>query len=199
MSPARREALLSWASEQGAFIVEDDYDAEYRYDRNPVGSLQGHAPHRVVYVGTTSKTLAPAVRIGWMHPPAELFEPILDTLWGSAGERPPIRLLAFADRLSEASSPATFAAREPSTRPAEGLHVTLALPHQIDASHVTRSLAAHDVLIETLAGYAIDPANARPGLVVGHSRLTEHQTPLIVSLLIAAINQQTTPGVIVGR
>ncbi len=63
MAPERRTALIAWAQEHDATIIEDDYDAEHRYDRDPVGALQGHAPEQVVYGGTASKTLAP--RCGW--------------------------------------------------------------------------------------------------------------------------------------
>ncbi len=63
LSAARRTALVEWAR-AGHLIIEDDYDAEYRYDRAPVGALQGIAPDRVIYVGSTSKTLAPGLRIG---------------------------------------------------------------------------------------------------------------------------------------
>ncbi len=65
LSAARRLTLVEWARTHGTLIVEDDYDAEYRYDRQPIGSLQGLAPEHVAYAGSTSKTLAPAVRLGW--------------------------------------------------------------------------------------------------------------------------------------
>ncbi len=71
LSAARRTALVEWAR-AGHLVVEDDYDAEYRYDRAPVGALQGIAPDRVIYVGSTSKTLAPGLRIGWMVMPPQL-------------------------------------------------------------------------------------------------------------------------------
>ena len=71
MSPARRAAMLEWAH-AGNYIIEDDYDAEYRYDRAPVGAMQALAPDRVIYLGTTSKVLAPALRLGWMVLPADL-------------------------------------------------------------------------------------------------------------------------------
>ena len=71
LAASRRHALVDWASGHGAFIVEDDYDSEFRYDREPVGVLQGLAPDRVFTIGTASKALAPAVRLGWvLAPPA---------------------------------------------------------------------------------------------------------------------------------
>jgi len=78
LAPERRHQLAAWARRTGATIVEDDYDAEFRYDREPVGALQGLAPDHVVAVGTTSKALAPAVRLGWVLGPPALAGPIAD-------------------------------------------------------------------------------------------------------------------------
>ncbi len=72
LSPQRRRELLDWAVAADAVIIEDDYDAEYRYDRAPVPALQAAAPGQVAYAGTTSKTLAPGMRLGWLVPPARL-------------------------------------------------------------------------------------------------------------------------------
>jgi GntR family transcriptional regulator / MocR family aminotransferase len=72
LAPSRRHALVQWATRNGAFIVEDDYDSEFRYDREPIGVLQGLAPDRVVTIGTASKALAPAVRLGWVLAPRSL-------------------------------------------------------------------------------------------------------------------------------
>src|SRR3569623_304854 len=77
MSGARRQAVAKWLVERNAVAVEDDYDAEFRYDRTPIGALQGLAPEHVVYAGTTSKTLAPALRLGWLVVPPELL-PMLE-------------------------------------------------------------------------------------------------------------------------
>src|SRR4051794_14662460 len=72
LAPERRAALLDWAERADGLVIEDDYDGEYRYDREPVGALQGLAPERVVYLGSASKVLAPALRIGWVVAPARL-------------------------------------------------------------------------------------------------------------------------------
>ena len=71
----RRAALLGWLRERGAIAIEDDYDAEYRYDRAAVGALQGLDPDCVVYAGSASKTLAPALRIGWLVLPPRYGRP----------------------------------------------------------------------------------------------------------------------------
>ena len=78
LAPARRLALLDWAREVDGFVIEDDYDAEFRYDREPVGAVQGLDADRVITIGTVSKSLAPALRIGWLLCPAGLAEPIAE-------------------------------------------------------------------------------------------------------------------------
>ena len=72
LAARRRHALVDWARRHDAFVIEDDYDSEFRYDREPVGVLQGLAPGRVFTIGTTSKALAPAVRLGWVLAPPSL-------------------------------------------------------------------------------------------------------------------------------
>jgi GntR family transcriptional regulator/MocR family aminotransferase len=74
LSGERRAELLAWLRSAGAVAIEDDYDAEYRYDRAAVGALQGLDPERVVYIGSASKTLAPALRLGWMVVPPALLD-----------------------------------------------------------------------------------------------------------------------------
>ncbi|HEY0539098.1 MAG TPA: PLP-dependent aminotransferase family protein [Actinoallomurus sp.] len=72
LRPERRTAAVDWARSTGGLILEDDYDGEFRYDRQPVGAMQGLAPERVVYFGTVSKSLAPGLRLAWMVLPGEL-------------------------------------------------------------------------------------------------------------------------------
>ncbi len=76
LSPDRRHALTDWARRGGGYVIEDDYDSEFRYDKEPVGTLQGLAPDQVFLLGTASKALAPAVRLGWVHAPAALAEAV---------------------------------------------------------------------------------------------------------------------------
>jgi GntR family transcriptional regulator/MocR family aminotransferase len=76
LAPERRQALVAWASEADGVIVEDEYDNEFRYDRQPVGSLEGLGPDRVASIGTVSKTLAPTLRLGWIVCPAWLAEAV---------------------------------------------------------------------------------------------------------------------------
>ena len=78
LAARRRHALVDWARRNDAFIVEDDYDSEFRYDREPVGVLQGLAPGRVFTIGTVSKALAPAVRLGWVLTPPPLADAVAE-------------------------------------------------------------------------------------------------------------------------
>jgi GntR family transcriptional regulator/MocR family aminotransferase len=77
MHASRRQAFASWARSAGGIIIEDDYDGEFRYDRQPIGALQGTAADHVAYIGTASKTLGPGVRLGWMVVPPRLIDSIL--------------------------------------------------------------------------------------------------------------------------
>ncbi|HEY1597946.1 MAG TPA: PLP-dependent aminotransferase family protein [Thermoleophilaceae bacterium] len=76
LSPERRSGLVEWARHTGGFVIEDDYDGEFRYDRQPVGALQALDPEHVVYAGTASKTLAPGLRLGWLALPPALVGPV---------------------------------------------------------------------------------------------------------------------------
>jgi GntR family transcriptional regulator/MocR family aminotransferase len=78
LSPERRAAIVEWARRTNGFVIEDDYDGEFRYDRQPVGALQALDPERVVYAGTASKTLAPALRLAWLALPSTLVERVTE-------------------------------------------------------------------------------------------------------------------------
>jgi GntR family transcriptional regulator/MocR family aminotransferase len=96
LSPARRHALAAWAANSGAWVVEDDYDAEFRYDHAPVGAVQGLAPERVILIGTVSKSLAPAMRIGWLVCPADLADAVAHNKTKADRGSPTVDQLALA-------------------------------------------------------------------------------------------------------
>ena len=104
LSPQARAAVLAWAQRTGALILEDDYDAEYRYDRSPVGAIHGLDPNRVAYAGTASKTRAPALRLGWLVLPRELVQPTANAKLLADRGSPALDQFAFADSLSRRAS-----------------------------------------------------------------------------------------------
>jgi len=97
LSPERRTELLRWADAREALIIEDDYDAVYRYDRAPVGALQGLRPDLVAHVGSVSKTLAPALRLGWLIAPAAWRARLFDARGSLDHGLPALEQLALAD------------------------------------------------------------------------------------------------------
>ncbi|HEY3549608.1 MAG TPA: hypothetical protein VGK69_00925 [Gaiellaceae bacterium] len=99
LAPGRRARILAWAEETDALVIEDDFDSEYRYDRTPVGSLQGPMSERVVYCGTASKTLAPTLRPGWIIAPGELVWPLVEQVLYTVISPPRLEQRAFADFL----------------------------------------------------------------------------------------------------
>ncbi len=96
LAPRRRRDLLDWAARTNALIVEDDYDAEYRYDRAPVPALQASAPGLVAYAGSTSKTLAPGMRLGWLIPPSRLHADLVEAKHASDLGSPALPQLVLA-------------------------------------------------------------------------------------------------------
>jgi len=201
LGAARRTALISWARERGAIVVEDDYDAEFRYDRAPIGSLQGTAPDHVVYGGSASKILAPAMRLGWLVAPTGLVGELRARQALAGGVPSTLSQLALADliergeidrhlrrqrRRYRAQRDALLeAAAEllPELQPegaAAGLHVVLRLPPGADAAAVARA-AAH-------AGVAVDPLiGPRPALVVGYANVTEESVRPALAALASAL------------
>ena len=97
LAPERRVALLEWAESRGALVLEDDVDAEFRYDRAPVGALQGLAPERVVYLASTSRTLAPALRLGWAVVPSSLVDDLIADVRGTIIAPPVLDQIALSD------------------------------------------------------------------------------------------------------
>ncbi|WP_406427490.1 PLP-dependent aminotransferase family protein [Streptomyces sp. NBC_00147] len=192
----RRTAAVDWARARGGLIVEDDYDGEFRYDRRPVGAVQGLDPERVVYVGSVSKSLSPALRLGWMVLPQGLVGDAVAAkgereAWASVPDQLALAdfLLSGAydrhvrrmrqryrgrrDRLVEA-----LAERAPGvavTGIAAGLHAVLRLPPGTERS-VVKAAAWGGVALDGLAEFR-HPEATMPhadGLVVGYSTPSDH-------------------------
>jgi GntR family transcriptional regulator/MocR family aminotransferase len=103
LSPARRKAVVDWAYRTDGYLLEDDYDGEFRYDRQPVGAVQGLDPDRVVYLGSASKSLSPALRLGWMALPDHLIDRVLAASGGQQFYVNVIAQLTMADFIAKGS------------------------------------------------------------------------------------------------
>ncbi|MBP1817989.1 PLP-dependent aminotransferase family protein [Mycobacterium sp. OAE908] len=97
LHPSRRTAVIEWAQRTDGYIFDDDYDGEFRYDRQPVGALQALCPQRVAYLGSTSKSMAQTMRLGWMVLPEELVDPVIDAAGGAQFYVDAINQLTMAD------------------------------------------------------------------------------------------------------
>jgi len=192
LSPERRLAALEWARTSGGFILEDDYDGEFRYDRRPVGALQGLDPERVVYFGTASKSLAPALRVGWMVLPHDLVDDVL-----AAKGR--VELVSVLDQLTLADFIASggfdrhlrarrqryrrrrdeliaaLAVAAPAVRVtgmAAGLQAVLELPDGTERATVEEA-ARQGLMVSGLAEYRYGAPEARDALVVNYSTVSD--------------------------
>jgi GntR family transcriptional regulator/MocR family aminotransferase len=210
LAPERRAALLEWAVARDAFVLEDDYDAEYRYDRQPVGALQGLDPQRVVYMSSISKTLAPALRIGWLVAPPALAEatrhekladdrgtPVLTQLGLAVllerGELDRhVRSTRLVYRRRRDALIAALARHLPDLRPqgaAAGLHLLVDLPGDLDERALVQAAARRGVGLDGLAAHTARPR--RPGVILGYGRIAEPSIERGVRALADAIGAVT--------
>jgi len=193
LSPPRRGELVQWARD-GGLVIEDDYDAEFRYDRAPLAALQGLAPERVVYLGTVSKTLAPGLRLGWLVLPAALLDAVteakaLEDLGSSTLEQLVLaRLLETAAydrhlrrsrRRNRARRDALLAAvareipRARVTGISAGLHALVRLPASVDAALLARRASESSLGVYPLSWHMISPPRETDALVLGYANLPE--------------------------
>jgi len=210
LSPARRNGLLAWSRRTGAIVVEDDYDGEFRYDRQPVGALQGLAPDRVIYAGTISKTIAPGLRIAWLVIPTELVPRLravmrwddayvgivdqlaLSHLIRSGGldrhlRRCRARYRRRRDRLGQAV--AEHLPHAHLSGIAAGLHAVLQFPGDVDEHELVTRIIRHGVDVAGLSGFYRRPAHASCGIVIGYATPPEHTFTNALSALINALRE----------
>lgn len=208
LAPHRRAALARWAGTVDGYVIEDDYDAEFRYDRRPGAVMQGMAPARVFLLGSVSKSLSPALGLGWLVAPAADVEgvrsanivapapPVLDQLalalfiergWYDAHLRAARRRLR-ARRDLLLSTLATALPQCPVTGSAAGLHVILHLPAGTATADLVARAAAAGLGLMSLDAYGFEPSPS-PALVIGYGNIGEADIPSAVALLRAAIEQ----------
>jgi GntR family transcriptional regulator/MocR family aminotransferase len=207
LSAANRVTVLQWAAARGAIVIEDDYDAEYRYDRMPVGALQGLAPDRVVYAGSASKTLAPGLRLGWFVMPGHLAEPMAAAKIAADRGSPALEQLALADLITRGEFDrhlrrmrpvyrrrrdallAALGLRLPWLQPSgvsAGLHLVTWLPPHLDEATVVDAAARAGVGIEGVGPYRI--SNPGPGgLIFGYATVNEQAIAEGVDILARVI------------
>jgi GntR family transcriptional regulator / MocR family aminotransferase len=214
LAPARRAALVAWATRRDRLIIEDDYDAEFRYDRLAVGAVQGLDPGRVVHIGTSSKTLAPGVRLGWMSLPADLVDEVKSAKSAADAGSPALEQLAMAELLASGDYDrhvararqvyrrrrdalvAAVARHLPGLRlsgAAAGLHVLLRLPDAVDDIALAEAAATRGVRVEALSPMSLVAAPER-GLVLGYSRLPAERIESAVDGLVGILREAGALG-----
>jgi GntR family transcriptional regulator / MocR family aminotransferase len=203
LQPDRRRAATAWARDRGGLVIEDDYDGEFRYDRQPVGALQGTAPDQVAYVGTASKTLGPALRLAWLVLPDRLIEPVVEAKLHSDSHSETIGQLTLAEMMNghEYDRPVRSCRLRYRRRRdllierlgplsnrfgvrgiAAGLHATVGLPDGGPTeSEVLNRAAAHGLALGALSG------GSRQGIVVGYSTPSETAYPAALDTLVGVL------------
>jgi GntR family transcriptional regulator/MocR family aminotransferase len=195
LAPERRSALIDWADDHDGLIIEDDYDAEYRYDREPIGAMQGLCSCRVAYAGTASKTLAPGLRLGWLAVPRRFRDRVAGAKLAADHGSAALDQLALADFIEHSELDrhlrrmrgiyrdrrdallAGLARHVPEARPAgasAGLHVLAWLPADIDEAALVADADAQGIGLQGVAGAFAGPP-PQGGLIFGYSSLDERR------------------------
>ncbi|MGW6895189.1 PLP-dependent aminotransferase family protein [Streptomyces sp. NBC_01718] len=209
LHPERRTAVVDWARTRGGLVLEDDYDGEFRYDREPVSAVQGLGPDRVVHLGSVSKSLSPAIRLGWMVLPEHLVGAVLAAKGEREGWASVLDQLTLADFIESGHYDrhirrmrqryrhrrdqlvAALAAHAPHITPtgiAAGLHAVLRLPPGTERSTV-KAAAWQGLGLDPLADFRHPAATmpAEDGLVVGYATPPDHAYGAALEALCRAL------------
>lgn len=219
MSAARRAQLVEWAQSRKAWIIEDDYDGEFRYDRQPLGALQGLEPERTIYLGTASKTLAPGLRMAWVSLPSALQKTFM-AVRGMQSVTSTIDQLALADFIKRGEvdrhlrrTRSAYHRRQQALLSAiksevpwldvsgvdAGLHLTgtikeaSATEAHVTEARVIAALAEESIRAVGLSAHYQDESNSQSGLVLGYSRIPEHSFSGAVERLCEVLSRQEDP------
>ncbi|TAM65491.1 PLP-dependent aminotransferase family protein [Mycobacterium sp.] len=192
----RRTEFTRLAAARGAYLIEDDYDGEFRYDRHPVGALQGLAPEHVVYAGSASKSLAPGVRLGWLALPAALVDGVVEAKRRADRGTDVLAQLTFAELLESGALDrhvrrmrrryryrrdalvATLgrcAPGMPVLGIAAGLHAVVSLPEDISEGDVLAAAHQRDIALTGLTPFWHDTAQRADGIIIGYGTPSEHE------------------------
>jgi GntR family transcriptional regulator/MocR family aminotransferase len=207
MAPERRADLVAWANRADRLIIEDDYDAEFRYDRQAIGAIQGLDPCRVIHIGTASKTLAPGIRLGWMSLPDELVDEVRVAKGAQDSGSPSLEQLALAELIESGDYDrhvararhvyrqrrdaiiAALARHLPGLAvhgAAAGLHVLVRLPDSVDDVAIVAAAAERGIGVKPLSPMSRVGAPER-GLVLGYSHMTVERIDRAVGALAACL------------
>jgi GntR family transcriptional regulator/MocR family aminotransferase len=206
----RRTQAVRWAHDTGGLIIEDDYDGEFRYDRQPVGALQALAPEHVVYAGTASKTLAPGLRLAWLVLPADLVDEVTEAQRIADGHTSTFEQLTLAEFLTcgdydrhvrrcrltyrrRRDRLVTALRREAPhvrvTGMAAGMHALLELPSGTDEDEVVARAVRHGLALEGLRSYRAAEDRHPPALVVGYATPPDHSYTGALARLCATLTE----------
>jgi GntR family transcriptional regulator / MocR family aminotransferase len=212
LAPARRREAVDWAARTGSLVIEDDYDGEFRYDRQAVGALQSLAPERVAYAGTASKSLAPGLRLGWLVLPAWLVDDVvaaksatgrlsssIDQLTladfiGSGGYDRQVRRARLGYRQRRDWLVAELARRVPQVRVtgiAAGLHALVTLPAGASEPDVSAAARRRGLMVHGLAQFSAGTQEHDPALIVGYATPPGHAFSTAVARLCAVLREVT--------
>ena len=216
LAPERRRALVDWAARRQAVVIEDDYDAEFRYDKDPVGALQGLAPDHVAYLGTVSKSLAPTLRLGWIAGPPQLTRALSRakevTDRGSPGlDQLALALLIESGRYDRhlRRMRAEYAARRdvliralaehaPTVRLtglAAGFHAVAHLPARTAEQDVIAEARSRSVGLYGMGTYRADHSPDPPQLVLGFGNTTQRAIHAGIALVGDLLEGRSTRGI----
>ena len=214
LDPPRRRQAISWAADNGSLLIEDDYDGEFRYDRQAVGAMQSLAPDHVVYAGTAAKSLAPGVRLGWLVVPEPLLDEVVETKRASGIAASALDQLTLADLIagggfeqapSAACASPTGAAATSSCRCSPGTRRASRSAASQPGS--TRSCTcptrtkprSPPAPPSTGSGWAASPTSPRPdtrrgaALVVGYATPPDHAYTATLRRLDTVLSRQRAP------
>ncbi len=207
LHPQRRHYAVEWARERGGLVIEDDYDGEFRYDRQPVGAMQGIAPDHVVYVGTASKTLGPGVRLAWAVLPERLVGPFIEAKRHADLHSDLVSQLTLADLITTHAYDRHVRAgrlryrrrrdelvRRIATVPnvavagvAAGLHAVLRLTEGTSVEAVLASAAQQDLALDHVDRHRHTPGRDESGLIVGYGTPPDGRFAAALEVLVRGL------------